>query len=140
MRGGRDGNGARRDVEAAFEAAGVDAGEACADEVRAAVEMSSQTRSEPSRRIVSAMALATTLRGASSASGWTPAMKRSPAAFRRIAPSPRSASETRKAELSPATRAVGWNCTNSISRTIAPARRARPSPSAVAPGGLVVWR
>ena len=37
VRGGRDGDGVRGQVEAAFEAAGVDAGEALADEVRAAV-------------------------------------------------------------------------------------------------------
>ena len=34
--------------------------------------------------------------------------------------------------------AVGWNCTNSMWRTSAPARWAIAMPSPVAPGGLVV--
>ena len=61
-------------------------------------------------------------------------MNRSPWAFRRRAPSPRQASETR----APLGRAVGWNWTNSRSRSTAPARQARAIPSPVAPWGFVV--
>ena len=37
------------------------------------------------------------------------------------------------------TYAVGWNCTNSMPATSAPARAAMPMPSPVAPAGLVEW-
>ena len=56
---------------------------------------SSSTGSPPCAAISTAMPRATTSRGASSASGCTSSMKRSPAALRSTAPSPRTASDTR---------------------------------------------
>src|SRR5438445_133681 len=79
-----------------------------------------------------AMARATWSRGASSS------VKRSPSAFRRYAPSPRTASDTRKRGAPGTARAVGWNCTNSMSTSDAPARLAMAMPSPVATGGFVV--
>ena len=83
------------------------------------------------------MTRVTTSRGASSASGCSSGMNRSPVSVTRWAPSPRTASETRNARPAVAT-AVGWNCTNSMWRTSAPARWAIAMPSPVAPGGFVV--
>ena len=62
------------------------------------------------------IARATTSRGASSASGWTSGMNRRPSSSTRCAPSPRTASEIRNARP-PTASAVGWNCTNSMSRS-----------------------
>ena len=50
-----------------------------------------------------------------------------------------TASETRKLGRPGMARAVGWNWTNSISISSAPARQARARPLPVAPSGLVVW-
>ncbi len=69
-------------------------------------------------------------------------MKRTPASSTRKAPSPRTASEisgcwpVRRPDPSHIT--VGWNCTNSRSRSTAPARSASAIPSPVATAGLVV--
>ena len=84
------------------------------------------------------MARATTSRGASSASGCCPTMKRSPVSSTSTAPSPRSASVSRAMGSRPLARAVGWNCTNSRSARRAPARAAMARPSPVTSGGLVV--
>ena len=79
----------------------------------------------PSRRISPTMARTTTSREASSARWSYGGMKRSPAALRRYAPSPRSASVTSWTVSWPSTASpVGWNCTNSRSRIAAPARYA----------------
>ena len=61
------------------------------------------------------------------------------AASRRVAPSPRIASVTRKPSrpLMPVT-AVGWNCMSSRSASAAPAPRASSRPMPSEPGGLVV--
>ena len=90
------------------------------------------------RRVI---ALATTSRGARSASSWTPCMNRLPSKSTRNAPSPRTASEISGCwprESGPRYITVGWNCTNSRSRTVAPARSAIAVPSPVATAGLVV--
>ena len=85
------------------------------------------------------IAEATTSRGASSASACSSSMKRAPSSSSRWAPSPRSASDSRKPSRGePARRPVGWNWTNSRSEIRAPARQARAIPSPVAQGGLVV--
>ena len=55
------------------------------------------------------------------------------------APSPRTASLIRKWGAPGSIRAVGWNCTNSRSRTAAPANQAMATPSPLAWAGLVVW-
>ena len=91
------------------------------------------------RRVI---ALATTSRGARSASGCTPCMKRWPSKSTRNAPSPRTASEIRGCwprESGPRYITVGWNCTNSRSRSVAPTRAATAIPSPVDTEGLVVW-
>ena len=67
-------------------------------------------------------------------------MKRSPAALTISAPSPRSASDSRKRGAPGALSTVGWNCTNSRSATRAPARHAMATPSPVATPGLVLSR
>ena len=87
------------------------------------------------------IALATTSRGARSASGCTPCMKRSPSGPTSTAPSPRTASEISgcwPTESGPRYITVGWNCTNSRSRSVAPARSASAIPSPVETAGLVV--
>ena len=69
-------------------------------------------------------------------------MKRLPSKSTRNAPSPRTASEISGCwprESGPRYMTVGWNCTNSRSRTVAPARSAIAVPSPVATAGLVVW-
>src|SRR4026209_2691554 len=81
------------------------------------------------------MALATTSRGARSASSCTPCMKRLPSKSTRNAPSPRTASEISGCwprESGTRYITVGWNCTNSRSRSNAPARRARAHAVALA--------
>ena len=75
---------------------------------------SRNTCGAPVRRISATMARETTSRGASSF------VKRSPAALRSRAPSPRSASESRKRGAPSTCSAVGWNCTNSMSQISAP--------------------
>ena len=66
-------------------------------------------------------------------------MNASPAAFSRRAPSPRSASDSRKRGRPGTSRTVGWNWTNSRSATSAPASNAMAMPSPVVTVGLVVW-
>ncbi len=91
------------------------------------------------RRVI---ALATTSRGARSASSCTPCMNRLPSKSTRNAPSPRTASEISGCwprESGPRYITVGWNCTNSRSRSTAPARSASAIPSPVETAGLVVW-
>ena len=91
------------------------------------------------RRVI---ALATTSRGARSASSCWPCMKRSPSQSTRKAPSPRTASEISGCwpwESGPRYITVGWNWTNSRSRRVAPARSARAIPSPVETLGLVDW-
>ena len=69
-------------------------------------------------------------------------MIRRPSSSTRNAPSPRTASEISgcwPCESSPSHITVGWNCTNSRSRSGAPARSASAIPSPVATAGLVVW-
>jgi hypothetical protein len=78
------------------------------------------------------MARATRSRAASSS------VNRSPFEFRRYAPSPRTASETRNRGAPSMASAVGWNCVNSMSCRAAPARHAMATPSPVATGGFVV--
>src|SRR3954454_11056541 len=79
------------------------------------------------------IARATASRGSSSST------KRSPSLSCRVAPSPRTASETRNpSRPGTPTTAVGWNCTNSRSGRAAPAARASISPDPNEPGGLVV--
>ena len=80
-----------------------------------------------------ATASATSSRGASSST------KRSPPASSSSAPSPRTASVTRKpsAPFAPAT-AVGWNCIISRSASAAPAACASTIPAPTAPAGFVV--
>ena len=95
--------------------------------------MSSPTDARRVSRMRRATASATSSRGASSST------KRSPPASSSIAPSPRTASVTRKpsAPSAPAT-AVGWNCMISRSASAAPAAWASSMPAPTAPGGLVV--
>ncbi len=91
------------------------------------------------RRVI---AFATTSRGARSASGCSPCMKRLPSKSTRKAPSPRTASEISGCwpwESGPSHMTVGWNWTNSRSRTRAPARIATAIPSPVDTLGLVDW-
>ena len=83
---------------------------------------SSSTWSLPHAFISVAMARATTSRGASSFMGWYPGMNRSPLVLYKRAPAPRTASETKKLGWPGMARAVGWNWTNSISISSAPAR------------------
>jgi hypothetical protein len=67
-------------------------------------------------------------------------MIRAPLSSTRTAPSPLTASETRGCwPLAPEPRymTVGWNCTNSMSATTAPARSPSPIPSPVATVGFV---
>jgi hypothetical protein len=59
---------------------------------------------------------------------------------RSTAPSPRTASEMRKACSAAGYSAVGWNCTNSRFATATPARYAMATPSPVAMSGFVVCR
>ena len=87
--------------------------------------MSRSTLGRPLSVIFDQIARATSSRGASSST------KRSPSASRRVAPSPRIASVTRKPSrpLTPVT-AVGWNCMSSRSASAAPAPRASSSADA----------
>src|SRR5665647_2762588 len=94
----------------------------------------------PAAAIRRTIACATTSRGASSARGCTCGMNRTPSVSSRSAPSPRTASETSGSwPLTPAPShsTVGWNWTNSMSPTGAPARSAAARPSPVASDGLV---
>ena len=93
---------------------------------------SSQRCPTSSRAISDAIARLTTSRGASSSTN------RSPAALRRSAPWPRSASERSGRGIAGWCSAVGWNCMNSTSQTATPARSAIASPSPVAADGFVV--
>ena len=63
-----------------------------------------------------------------------------PASSTSTAPAPRSASVSSGHWLAAAAchSTVGWNCTNSRSRSSAPARAASARPSPVTPAGLVV--
>jgi len=81
--------------------------------------------------------------------GWAPGARQphlSPARLNRRPPSPRTASEMRKARPGAGgapggpggRKAVGWNCTNSMLATAAWARKAMAMPSPVATAGLVV--
>ena len=76
--------------------------------------------------------------------GWASNAKRRPFSSIRVAPSPRTASETRNDSPMPSrgvslpSSTVGWNWKNSRSVTSAPARSAAAMPSPVATGGLVV--
>ena len=93
----------------------------------------------PSSCIRRVIALATTSRGARSASSCWPCMKRVPAQSTRKAPSPRTASEISGCcprESEPSHITVGWNCTNSRSRSTAPARSASAMPSPVDDRGV----
>ena len=68
-------------------------------------------------------------------------MKRCPSKSTRNAPSPRTASEISGCwprESGPSHITVGWNCTNSRSRSTAPARSASAIPSPVETDGFVV--
>ena len=107
---------------------------------------SSHMCGRPVSRIRRMIALATTSRGARSASSCTPCMKRVPPSSgrpsTRTAPSPRTASEISGCwprDVGPRYITVGWNCTNSRSRRVAPARSASAIPSPVDTAGLVVW-
>mmetsp|Transcript_8737 Transcript_8737/g.36883 ORF Transcript_8737/g.36883 Transcript_8737/m.36883 type:complete len:214 (+) Transcript_8737:1833-2474(+) len=95
------------------------------------------------------MARATTSRGASSSRSSYRSMNRHPpvGASNSLPPWPRTASVTRNAfsvcarffaPPGPVYRAVGWNCTNSMFATRAPARTAIATPSPVLTEGLVV--
>ena len=86
---------------------------------------------------ISAIARATTSRGASSARGSKRGMNRSPSASRRTAPSPRRASVSRLLGCPGTSRAVGWNWTNSRSASAAPASQAMAMPWPVARSGPV---
>ena len=102
---------------------------------------SSHTCSAPDARIEATIALATTSRGARSPSGCWPVMNRAPSSSTRNAPSPRTASLTSGCwplELGPSHSTVGWNWTNSRSRTTAPDRSAAATPSPVDTAGLFV--
>jgi hypothetical protein len=107
---GRNGDRLGVPVETASTGCSVDGGEAFGEEVRAmfcgedgGVEQDGLFWAA----IWRAMPLATTSRGASSASAWMCCMKRRPLASSNRAPSPRTASEMRK--VSGETSAVGWN-------------------------------
>ena len=103
---------------------------------------SSHMCGRPASIIRRMIALATTSRGARSASSCWPCMKRSPASSTRNAPSPRTASEISgcwPTESAPSHMTVGWNCTNSRSRSVAPPRSASAIPSPVETTGFVVW-
>ncbi len=95
--------------------------------------MSSDTDGTPPVCITSQTARETSSRGASSST------KRSPSGPCSVAPSPRIASVTRNPSRpgTPVT-AVGWNWTNSMSATAAPAARASRMPMPSDPGGFVV--
>ena len=95
--------------------------------------MSRPTEAAPLSTITRWTARATSSRGASSSTN------RSPCESSRWAPSPRTASVTRNPSAPlPPTTAVGWNCMNSRSARLAPARSASSRPEPVAPTGLVV--
>ena len=63
-------------------------------------------------------------------------MKRSPCELTSTAPSPRTASEISASGFSGVSSAVGWNCTNSMSASVTPARCAIANPSPVATTGI----
>ena len=88
------------------------------------------------RRVI---ALATTSRGARSASSCTPCMKRLPSKSTRNAPSPRTASEISGCwpwESGPSHITVGWNCTNSRSRSVGAGAQRERHPVAGGDGGV----
>jgi hypothetical protein len=101
---------------------------------------SSSTCASPERFISRSMARATMSRAASEPAAWYSVMNGVPSERTSSAPSPRSASVSRKAHPSAGYRAVGWNCTNSRLATGTCARIAMAMPSPVAIAGLVVWR
>ncbi len=114
----------------------VDGREPAAQEVRAEVprveEDVVRRRSRPS----AARSRAPRRRAARARRAGAPrGMNRTPSVSSSMAPSPRTASETRVSwPLTPAPShsTVGWNCTNSTSATAAPARSAAARPSPVA--------
>ena len=65
-------------------------------------------------------------------------MNRAPVVFLSFAPSPRSVSESKKSGVRLLFNAVGWNCVNSKSFVVAPARIAMAIPSPVVIFGFVV--
>ncbi len=65
-------------------------------------------------------------------------MNATPWSSRRIAPSPRSASDSNGRGIDGWCNAVGWNCMNSMSATATPARNAMAIPSPVDSAGFVV--
>ena len=110
VRGGDDGDRLRRDVDAVAQALGVDVGKVLLDEARGSLcVMSRSTCSAPVRFISWSIARATMSRGASSARGSYSFMNGVPSRRRRMAPSPRSASEMRKFFACGWKRHVGWN-------------------------------
>ena len=92
------------------------------------------------RSIRRCMTAATTSRGARSPRGCRPAMTGRPAPSTSTAPAPRRASVISGHWPAAASchSTVGWNCTNSTSRSRAPARAASARPSPVRAAGLVV--
>ena len=135
--GGRDGDRCRADVDAEAGARGGDVRKSCADVLR----RSDRPRVEPhearrDRAAIAGRSRARRRRAAqASPRGSASKQKRLPAESIKIAPSPRAASDTRCAGAPGSASAVGWNWTNSMSASIAPALSASSSPSAVAP-----WR
>mmetsp|Transcript_8993 Transcript_8993/g.31321 ORF Transcript_8993/g.31321 Transcript_8993/m.31321 type:complete len:247 (-) Transcript_8993:422-1162(-) len=108
-------------------------------------EISRKAHGDPVALHSASMALATTSLGASSSLSSYLRMKRSPCALSSTAPWPRTASETRNELCCSGSRAsgssysdVGWNWTNSMLESVAPARNAMARPSPVATPGLVV--
>ena len=90
--------------------------------------------------MTSAIRAATTSRGARSPRGSCPAISGVPSRSRSTAPAPRSASViSGHCPLASGRHStVGWNWTNSRSRSAAPARAAIAIPSPVAPAGFDV--
>ena len=101
---------------------------------------SSHTQSVPVSAIRRVIAAATTSRGARSASGCAPAMNRATGAVaQHAALAPYGLGDQRPVPRAPGRYStVGWNCTNSRSAAVAPARRASAIPSPVDVAGLVV--
>ena len=97
-------------------------------------------QSSPVSRSTPWIPRATMSRGARDPWGWISSMKARPERVLSTAPSPRTASEMRKAGSSVGKRTVGWNWTNSMLATRAPARNAMATPSPVAMEGFVVCR
>ena len=116
-------------------------GKRCSQVSAPSIRPSSQTCEVPSSRIRRMIALATTSRGARSASGCWSAMKRTPLPSSSTAPSPRTASDTSGCcpwASGPSHMTVGWNWTNSRSATSR--ARAQRERHAVAGGHVRVGR